>query len=78
MEYGTSIFLIAVGAVLKFAVTTTVSGISLQTVGVILMLVGLLGLLLSFFWLASVRGRRDVVASPADRVVVSERDRPLL
>jgi len=77
MEYGTSIFLIAVGAILKFAVNATVSGISLQTVGVILMLVGALGLLLSFFWLASARGRRDVVV-PQDRVVVSERDRPLI
>ncbi|HWH12746.1 MAG TPA: DUF6458 family protein [Solirubrobacteraceae bacterium] len=77
MEYGTSIFLIAVGAILKFAVTVTVSGISLQTVGVILMLVGLLGLLLSFFWLAGARARRDVVVGP-DRVVVPERDRPLL
>jgi len=75
MEYGTSIFLIAVGAILKFAVNTTVSGISLQTVGVILMLVGLLGLLLSFFWLANARGRRDVVV-PQDRVV--ERERPLI
>ncbi|HWH12184.1 MAG TPA: DUF6458 family protein [Solirubrobacteraceae bacterium] len=62
MEYGTSLFLIAVGAVLAFAVTSTVSGISLQTVGVILMLVGLLGLLLSFFWLSTARRtRRDVV-----------------
>ena len=63
MEYGTSIFLIAVGALLKFAVTATVSGIALQAVGVVLMLVGTLGLLLSFFWLASARpgGRRAVV-----------------
>ncbi|HEY5197854.1 MAG TPA: DUF6458 family protein [Solirubrobacteraceae bacterium] len=71
MEYGTSIFLIAVGAILKFAVTATVSGISLQTVGVILMLVGALGLVLSLFWLSSLRRRRDVVVTPG-------RDRPLL
>jgi hypothetical protein len=76
MEYGTSILLIAVGAVLKFAVTTTVSGISLQTVGVILMLVGALGLLLSFFWLASVRqGRRRDVLVRED--VVRDPDLPL-
>jgi Domain of unknown function (DUF6458) len=75
MEYGTSIFLIAVGAVLKFAVTTTVSGISLQTVGVILMLVGALGLLLSFLWLANLRqGRRDVVVRED---VVRDPDLPL-
>jgi Domain of unknown function (DUF6458) len=77
MEYGTSIFLIAVGAILKFAVTATVSGISLQTVGVILMLVGALGLVLSFLWLAGARSRRQVVV-PTERVVAPERDRPLI
>jgi Domain of unknown function (DUF6458) len=62
MGIGTSIFLIAVGAILKFAVHTSVSGLSLQTVGVILMVVGVLGLILSFIWLASWRDRRrDVV-----------------
>jgi hypothetical protein len=48
---GTSIFLIAVGAVLAFAVNVRTSGIDLQTVGVILMLVGILGAILSaIFW----------------------------
>ena len=62
MTVGTSILLIAVGAILKFAVHTHVSGVSLQTVGVILMVVGVLGLVLSFFWLSSWRDRRrDVV-----------------
>ena len=40
MYIGTSIFLIAVGAILKFAVTATVAGVDIQTVGVILMVVG--------------------------------------
>lgn len=44
MGIGVGIFLIAVGAILAFAVNTTVSGISLVTVGVILMIVGALGL----------------------------------
>jgi uncharacterized membrane protein YidH (DUF202 family) len=62
MGIGTSIFLIAVGAILKFAVHTSVSGVSLQTIGVILMVVGVLGLVLSLFWLSSWRDRRrDVV-----------------
>jgi hypothetical protein len=74
MEYGTSILLIAVGAILKFAVTATVSGVSLQAVGVVLMLVGVLGLLLSFFWLASARSRRDVVVR---HDVVRDPDLPL-
>jgi hypothetical protein len=47
---GTSIFLIAVGAILRYAVTTSVSGISLITVGLILMIVGIVGLLLSLLW----------------------------
>ena len=57
MGIGTSIFLIAVGAILKFAVTASVSGIELATVGVILMVVGALGLLISLFWLAAWRDR---------------------
>ena len=64
MTIGTSIFLIAVGAILKFAVHTHVSGVSLQTVGLILMIVGVIGLILSFFWLTAWRDRsrrRDVV-----------------
>jgi len=39
--------LIAIGAILKFAVTTSVSGISLSTVGVVLMVVGIAGLVIS-------------------------------
>jgi uncharacterized protein DUF6458 len=61
MGIGTSLFLIAVGAILKFAVNTTVSGISIQTVGVILMVVGIIGLVLSFFWATAASRRRDGV-----------------
>ncbi len=53
MGIGTSIFLIAVGAILRYAVTATVSGVSLGTIGVILMIVGVVGLVLSLiFWSA--------------------------
>jgi hypothetical protein len=62
MTIGTSILLIAVGAILKYAVTAHVSGIDIQTVGVILMLVGILGLILSllytFVWSDTARRRR--------------------
>jgi hypothetical protein len=68
MGLGTSIFLIALGAILKFAVTATVSGISLATVGVILMVVGIVGLVISLFYVAQA-GRGAVVT---ERVV--ERD----
>jgi hypothetical protein len=48
---GTSIFLIAVGAILAFAVNIHTNGVDLQTVGVILMLVGVIGVILSaIFW----------------------------
>ena len=70
MGIGTSIFLIAVGAILKFAVTAHVSGVSLATVGTILIIVGIIGLVISLFVLASWRDRGTPVAR--DRVV--ERD----
>ena len=41
MTLGVSLLLIAVGAILKFAVTATLAGVSIGTVGVILMVVGL-------------------------------------
>lgn len=47
MGIGASVFLIAVGAILAFAVNTTFSGISIRTVGWILMIVGAIGLLTS-------------------------------
>ena len=51
MGLGVSIFLIAVGAILTWAVNATVSGLELQTIGWILMIVGIVGLLLSLiFW----------------------------
>ena len=57
MGIGTSIFLIALGAILKFAVNASVSGISIQTVGVILMIAGVIGLIVSFLWLSAARRR---------------------
>jgi Domain of unknown function (DUF6458) len=47
MGIGVGIFLIAVGAILTFAVTTSASGVNLDTVGWILMAVGFAGVLLS-------------------------------
>jgi Domain of unknown function (DUF6458) len=60
MTVGGSIFLIAVGAILRYAVTDSISGVDLQTVGLILMLAGAAGLLIGLFMLAS--DRRDSVA----------------
>jgi hypothetical protein len=50
---GLSLVLLAAGAVLAFAVTTSVSGISIPAVGVILMAVGGLGLLISLVYMAT-------------------------
>ena len=62
MGIGTSIFLIAVGAILKFAVTEDVSGIDLGTVGIILMVCGALGLALFLLvFNGPRRGERPVV-----------------
>jgi hypothetical protein len=64
MGVGTSIFLIAAGAILKFAVTASVGGVNLQTVGVILMIVGALGLVI-FLLLYGPWRDRDRPAPPA-------------
>lgn len=57
MGVGVSIFLIAVGAILTFALETAVSGIDLDVVGIILMLVGGFGLLWSAIWMSTHRDR---------------------
>jgi hypothetical protein len=62
MTIGTSLFLIAVGAILKFAVTWEVAGIDLQTAGVILMIVGGLGLALGLYLVN--RGRSPSAPTP--------------
>jgi hypothetical protein len=52
---GGSLFLIAVGAILAFAVTADVAGIELQTVGWILMIIGVIGLILGLFMMNRAR-----------------------
>ena len=47
MGIGTSIFLIAVGAILRYAVNVTVEGVEIDTVGLILIIVGIVGLVIS-------------------------------
>ena len=47
MSIGFSIFLIAAGAILRYAVTASVSGVELETVGLILMIAGIIGLVIS-------------------------------
>lgn len=71
MGIGVSIFLLAVGAILAFAVDATTDGINLDTIGVILMVVGALGLLASLF----IFGPRDQVTR---REVIHRDEDPLL
>jgi hypothetical protein len=71
MTSGISLFLIAVGAILYFAVNASVSGLEIDTVGIILMVIGGIGFLWSMFVLYGARDRREVV--PADREVIRER-----
>ena len=70
MGIGVSIILIAAGAILTWAVNASVSGLELQTIGVILMVVGALGLLISMIFWSSWGGfgQRD-----RDEVVVDRR-----
>jgi Domain of unknown function (DUF6458) len=69
MGLGTSIFLIAVGAILRYAVTASVSGVDLAVVGLILMIVGAVGLLISLFYMLAWSSRRGVAR---DRVIERE------
>jgi hypothetical protein len=57
MGIGVSIFLIAVGAILAFAVTADVSGVDVAAVGWILIIVGLLGAVLSMIFWSSFGGQ---------------------
>jgi hypothetical protein len=59
MTIGTSLFLIAAGAILRYAVEATVAGIDIQTAGLILMIVGVIGLAIGLFILVSERRRDD-------------------
>lgn len=53
MTIGSSIFLIAVGAILRYAVTDEISGIDLQVVGLILMIAGIVGLAIGLFMMTT-------------------------
>jgi uncharacterized membrane protein len=61
VRIGGSLFLIALGAILRFAVTThNTHGFNVGTAGVILMIVGAVGLLVSVAWMSS-RRRTDII-----------------
>ena len=74
MTLGTSLFLIAVGAVLRFAVNVSTSGFNIHTIGVILMIVGVVGAVLSLLWMTMWAGSRDRAARR--RAAYDDRDYP--
>ena len=63
MTVGGSIFVIAVGAILRYAVTDSISGVNLAVIGLILMIAGIVGLVIGLFMFATTRrepyGPRD-------------------
>ena len=87
MTIGVSLILVAVGAILVWGVTTDAEGLNVDAIGVILMIVGLVGALLSMIfwseWSPAYRGRRRTyvdegapvrrrTVAPARREVVVE------
>lgn len=78
MYIGTSIFLITLGAILKYAVTATVAGFNIQTAGMILIVAGVIGLVVSlilYFSDADRRRSREVEVVREREPVVRERER---
>lgn len=69
MTIGASLLLIAIGAVLKFAVTDKVKNVDLGTIGVILIVIGAIGLVLGLV-LTMMRRRTDVITRPGRTTVV--------
>lgn len=52
MGIGGSLILIAIGAILRWAISATTSGVNIHTVGLILLIVGGIGFVISLFWMA--------------------------
>jgi hypothetical protein len=65
MSVGGSVFLIAAGAILRYAITDTLDWVNLDVVGLVLMIAGAVGLVVSLIWLA-LASRRTVVRDRYD------------
>jgi hypothetical protein len=82
MGMGTSLIIIAVGAIMRFAISVTATGFNIHSIGIILMIVGGVGLLLSIaFWNSwggiggSARQRRTTVSGPAGTTTTTSEER---
>ena len=69
MGIGGSLFLVAIGAILAFAVEVETEGFNLNTIGIILMIVGVVGILLSMMFWSSWGG-----FNRTDRTVIRDRE----
>jgi Domain of unknown function (DUF6458) len=80
MTIAGGILLIAIGAILKFATNVHVQGVSIDTVGVILMIAGAAGLILGFFqeaiWSDRARRREVAATEQRDALIAQERGEP--
>ena len=74
MALGTSLFLIAVGAILRYAVSDSLSGVDIPTIGLILMVVGIVGLLISLFMMTLWDRDRRRGGGVEERRVVERRE----
>ena len=74
MTIGSSLFLIAVGAILRYAVQDTWKAVDIPTVGLILMIVGFFGLVIGLY-MTFVRGRPDPSLGDEDADVRRRRTR---
>ena len=74
MGLGTSIFLIAVGAILRFAVSVSTTGFNIHTIGLILMIVGIVGLVISLLWMTVWADRRQTGVVRRRETVVRDPD----
>ncbi len=72
MGIGTSIFLIALGAILRYAVNADISGLEISTIGLILMIAGILGLLISLLYM-TIWSRSRTTPVGGERTVVRDR-----
>ncbi|MDA8369132.1 MAG: DUF6458 family protein [Nocardiopsaceae bacterium] len=70
MGIGLGIFLIVIGAVLKFGITADVAGLDLSAIGIIFMLAGAAVIVLTLGIMASRGGRRDYRRPPGDTDVI--------
>ena len=75
MTIGASIFVAALGAILRYAVTDSISGIDLPTVGTILMVAGVIGLIAGLALQFGGRDRALERDRPLERDRAYERDR---